>query len=85
MDFAALARAAGGAGARTFGPVDQGEFLERLGLGARAGGLLAKAAPEQAAEIRAARRRLAGRQHMGALFKALAITGADMAPPPGFD
>ena len=84
VDFAALARAAVGAGARTFGPVDQGEFLERLGLGARAGGLLAKATPEQAAEIRAARRRLADREHMGALFKALAITGAGMAPPPGF-
>jgi len=85
VDFAALARAAGGAGARTFGPVDQGEFLERLGLGARAEGLLAKAAPEQAPDIRAARRRLAGRKHMGALFKALAITGAGMAPPPGFE
>ncbi len=47
--------------------------------------VLAKATPEQARDIRAARRRLAGREHMGALFKALAITGAGMALPPGFE
>ncbi len=85
VDFAALARAGAEAGAHTFGPVDQGEFLERLGLDARAEALLAKATPEQAADIRAARRRLADADQMGALFKVLAIAGPNLPPPPGFE
>ncbi len=43
VDFAALARAAGGAGARVHGPVAQGRFLSALGIDARAAKLLATA------------------------------------------
>ncbi len=45
VDFAALLTAGAEAGAAAFGPVGQGAFLERLGLGARAEALLARATP----------------------------------------
>lgn len=84
VDFAALARAAAGAGARPHGPVAQGAFLESLGIGARARTLAAGAPPEQAADIGAAHRRLVGDDAMGTLFKVLAIAHPDLGPPPGF-
>jgi len=84
VNFQALAAAASEAGAICHGPVDQGDFLERLGLSARAAALATSATERQAADIESARRRLAGGDQMGTLFKALAITGAG-APPPGFD
>ena len=84
VDFAALARAAAGGGARFFGPVPQGRFLESLGIGARAEALAADAAPDQAADIEAARRRLTGAEGMGTLFKAAAIQHPDLPVPPGF-
>ena len=82
VDFAALTEAA--RGARVHGPVQQGEFLEALGLGARATALAADATPDQAADIESARNRLSAPDEMGTLFKALAITGPDMAAPAGF-
>ena len=84
VDFAILARAASEAGATAHGPVTQGEFLSRLGIGARAETLLRRATPAQAEDIRAACRRLIGPEEMGTLFKALALTSASAPPPPGF-
>jgi NADH dehydrogenase [ubiquinone] 1 alpha subcomplex assembly factor 7 len=84
VDFAALARAARQAGACDYGPLPQGEFLLRLGLDTRAESLLARATPEQAREIAAARRRLLDAREMGTLFKVLALAGPEVAPPPGF-
>ncbi len=83
VDFAALARAAAGAGAGVFGPMGQGAFLEALGIGARATALTRKAVPDQAREIAAARARLTG--SMGELFKVMAISTPGLPPPPGFD
>ena len=87
VDFAALARIALRAGARPFGPLTQGNFLERLGLSARADRLKFNAPPAQKAAVDAAHRRLAGTGdgEMGALFKVLCLTSPAFAAPPGFD
>ncbi len=85
VDFSALAAAARQAGARVFGPVAQGEFLQALGIEARAGVLKQRASAEQAREIDAALRRLTGAHAMGALFKALALAHPALGAPPGFE
>ncbi len=86
VDFARLRRIAANAGAAVQGPATQAVFLDRLGLRARAQALKARATPEQAAAIDAAVARLTegGRRGMGELFKALAFTGTDAPPVPGF-
>jgi NADH dehydrogenase [ubiquinone] 1 alpha subcomplex assembly factor 7 len=84
VDFAAVADAATAAGARTYGPVPQGTFLEALGLGARAAALTRHATPKQAAEIASACRRLIAPKEMGTLFKALALTHPALPAPAGF-
>ena len=83
VDFAALAEVAREAGLRVSGPVGQGTWLEALGIGARAS-MLAKAVPERADEVEAARRRLTDDGEMGALFKVLALTAPDWPAPEGF-
>ncbi len=84
VDFPALAEAARSAGATAYGPVEQGTFLEALGITARAERLCAKADPDQAAAIHKARERLTGEDAMGRLFKALALVASDAPAPPGF-
>ncbi len=84
VDFTAMARAASGAGAHVFGPQAQGLFLEALGLSQRARALKAVASLERAAEIEAARVRLASAGGMGRLFQALAIAAPDWPVPAGF-
>lgn len=84
VDFSALAFAAAKAGARPYGPVRQGDFLERLGLSARAEVLSANATPQQAEDIRLAHKRLTDENEMGAMFKVMAIAGPDLPAPPGF-
>ncbi|MBV8394104.1 MAG: SAM-dependent methyltransferase [Alphaproteobacteria bacterium] len=81
VDFDALAAASG---ARTFGPVGQGAFLERLGLRQRAESLKARASEAQRAAIDAASLRLIDRDQMGTLFRVLAVGDASSAPPAGF-
>jgi SAM-dependent MidA family methyltransferase len=81
VDFAALAGAAEGMG--VFGPVEQGAWLEAMGLGLRAAAL-ARAAPERAAEIAAARARLAAPEQMGRLFKVMALVEPGWPEPAGF-
>jgi NADH dehydrogenase [ubiquinone] 1 alpha subcomplex assembly factor 7 len=83
VDFAALAEAARAEGATVYGPVDQGHWLEALGLSARAE-MLAKAAPDRSDEIAAARARLADADQMGTLFKAMAIVAPGWPAPAGF-
>ncbi len=84
VDFAAFGRAATGAGARILGPVDQGPFLEGLGIGVRTEALLA-AEPPQDREIEAALARLTSEDAMGRLFKVMALVSPGLAPPPGFE
>lgn len=83
VDFAAVAAIAKRAGAKAYGPVDQGTFLLRLGAEARAASLSARATPEQAAGIHHAVRRLIHPLQMGSLFKAIAIAPPDAPPPAG--
>lgn len=85
VDFAAAATHAEKAGARAWGPIEQGDLLERLGIGARAAQLLQGADTKQAEQIGTARHRLTGAAAMGRLFRALALTDPGRAAPPGFE
>lgn len=80
VDFHALARAAEAQGVRVHGPVPQGDWLDSMGIQMRALSL-AKAAPERAGEIAAARDRLIGPGQMGRLFKVLALVAPDWPEP----
>jgi SAM-dependent MidA family methyltransferase len=92
VDFAALARAA--EGVSVYGPIGQGDFLRALGIEARTRALAA-AAPdaETRALIGSGTARLTESQHMGVLFKVLALINhkgypsghPTQAPPPGFE
>jgi NADH dehydrogenase [ubiquinone] 1 alpha subcomplex assembly factor 7 len=85
VDFRALADAAAEAGAAAFGPVDQGDFLNRLGIRERAAALKAKATAGQAAAVDAALARLTGADGMGRLFRVLALSTPGGPAPPGFE
>ncbi len=88
VDFEALARTALAAGLTVHGPIEQGPFLQALGLEARADQLIRGAkSPEQAEQVRSAERRLTEmtRTGMGRLFKAVAFSAPGQPTPPGFD
>jgi NADH dehydrogenase [ubiquinone] 1 alpha subcomplex assembly factor 7 len=87
VDFRALAQAAEGMHARVHGPVEQGEFLRRLGIEQRAAALKAGAPPEYAATIDGALARLtsAERTGMGRLIKAMALSSQKVEVLPGFE
>ena len=74
-------------GAVSFGPIDQSDFLQRLGIETRAAALKAKAAPAAAADIETALARLIGhgRTGMGTLFKVAAYAHPNLGTPPGFE
>lgn len=85
VDFEALGDAVLHQGLAVHGPVTQGDFLRRLGIGLRAE-RLKKSAPAQAGAIGAAVARLTDpTPGMGELFKVLAFTQRDLPAPPGFD
>ncbi len=86
VDFSALGRAATAAGAQACGPVEQGSFLGRLGIFARADTLKRCATPAQAAAVDGALFRFtAAESSMATLFKAMAVIAPGAAPPPGFE
>ena len=85
VDFADVAKTASEGGARPWGPISQGDLLERLGISARATSLLTTATKEQAVELASARQRLTAPDGMGRLFKAIAICHPDAPAPPGFE
>lgn len=85
VDFAALRTAAVEGGARAHGPIGQGTFLGRLGVETRTQALAGTASSNEADMLRSGCRRLVDPDQMGALFKALALTHADLPPPPGFE
>ncbi|GAA4009964.1 SAM-dependent methyltransferase [Sphingomonas swuensis] len=82
VDFERVAAVAREAGAFVTAPAEQGSWLERLGIQARAR-RLAQAAPGRAGEIEAARARLCRPDAMGSLFKVLAIHSPDWPRPAG--
>lgn len=83
VDFAALAEASRGAGARVAGPVGQGAFLTALGIDARAESLAARQ-PDRRGDIMAARHRLTASDAMGELFRVLAVSAGAWPQPEGF-
>ncbi len=84
VDFEAVARAAQDAGAAVTPVVNQGEWLIRLGIEARAQALV-RANPDRTEEIQAALDRLTSQGQMGTLFKVIAIHSADWPAPAGFE
>ena len=84
VDFEAVARAATAAGAQATPAVAQGEWLNRLGIGARAASLVT-AHPERAEELSSAVQRLTSKDQMGQLFKVIAIHAPGWPAPAGFD
>ena len=82
VDFEAVARAAAQEGAQVTALATQGEWLQRLGIAARAAALC-KANPERAEDIQAALQRLTAPQQMGELFKVLAFHSPGWPVPAG--
>lgn len=80
VDFAALTAAAG---APTFGPVPQADFLRRLGLLQRAETLKARASEAQRRAMDVTVARLIGPDQMGTLFRVMAV-GDGRSTPAGF-
>ena len=87
VDFQALTSDAEIMGARVHGPIKQREFLQRMGIDARAQALKAVLSPEKAAEIDAAHARLTASSAtgMGDLFKVIAISHPELDTLPAFD
>jgi NADH dehydrogenase [ubiquinone] 1 alpha subcomplex assembly factor 7 len=85
VDFQALTRAVEAMGAIGFGPIEQSQFLRRLGIEHRAAALRAKSAHGR--EIDSALERLIGhnRSAMGELFKVAAFAHRAVGVPPGFE
>ena len=83
VDFEALAAAARDSGAHVTEVVAQGDWLNQLGIGARAAALTT-ANPERAEELASAVQRLTGEGEMGRLFKVMATHAPDWPAPAGF-
>jgi NADH dehydrogenase [ubiquinone] 1 alpha subcomplex assembly factor 7 len=84
VDFAALRRAADTHRLTAWGPLPQGEFLLKLGLGLRRDRLLEQAREGQKTLLASGAARLVDPQQMGTLFKAMALTSEGLLPPPPF-
>jgi SAM-dependent MidA family methyltransferase len=84
VDFEAIGRSAADAGASVTPVATQGEWLNLLGIGARAAALTA-ANPDRAEELAAAVQRLTGKAEMGELFKVVAFHAPDWPQPAGFE
>ncbi|RZK02400.1 MAG: class I SAM-dependent methyltransferase [Novosphingobium sp.] len=83
VDFATLADVARAGGARWLGTVEQGAWLQALGIDARAQAL-ARSAPDQAESIVTARDRLVAPDQMGALFKVMGLAAPGWPDGAGF-
>ncbi|HEY5721043.1 MAG TPA: SAM-dependent methyltransferase [Allosphingosinicella sp.] len=84
VDFEALGEAARREDVRVAGPRTQGQWLIAMGLDLRARAL-ARSAPQRAAEIGAARDRLAAPDGMGDLFKVMALVSPNWPEAEGFE
>ena len=84
VDFEALGAVAADAGAKVTSVVTQGDWLNRLGIGARAAAL-ATANPDRVPELEDAVDRLCHEDRMGQLFKVMAMHASDWPVPAGLD
>ncbi len=85
VDFQRVAETAVNAGVRPLGPLDQGVFLQRLGIRERADGLRQNADARQARDLNTAMTRLIGPGEMGTLFKVMALSEQRVELLAGFD
>lgn len=85
VDFDHLSRRAAAAGLGVHGPVSQGTFLQSLGLAQRCEQLMKGKDPDTVQKIGSGAQRLIDPDQMGTLFMGLALTGADIPAPPGFE
>jgi SAM-dependent MidA family methyltransferase len=83
VDFEALTKAASVNQVMVSQVVAQGEWLERLGIGARAAAL-AIAHPDRAGALAEERKRLCDAAQMGKIFKVMAMHSRSWPPPAGF-
>ena len=83
VDFEALGTAARDAGAEVTEVVTQGDWLNRLGIGARAAALATSNA-ERVPELEKAVDRLCHEEQMGQLFKVMAVYAPAWPVPAGF-
>ncbi len=84
VDFEAVGRAASEAGAKVTAVITQGEWLNRLGIGARAAAL-ATANPERIPELEQVVDRLCHEEQMGQLFKVMGVYSPDWPAPAGLE
>ncbi|SCA57041.1 conserved hypothetical protein [Candidatus Terasakiella magnetica] len=85
VDFETLAQSFVEGGAKTWGPMGQGEFLERLGIAQRFQALLQTANDDQRTSLIAAHKRLCSPEKMGSLFKVICATHPDHPTPAAFE
>lgn len=85
VDFEKLSNSLTSSGAVCFGPVEQGTFLERLGIHARVDQVAKSLDNSKASELRSGVDRLTHADKMGTLFKVLGFTGEAGLVPAGFE
>lgn len=85
VDFEALTSAVTADGAKSYGPVTQGDFLIKMGLKEREEMLRARADARQRIRLSKGAQRLVSGNQMGQLFKVLAVTHPDMPKPAPFN
>ena len=85
VNFQLVAETASAAKTRVWGPVDQGVFLQKIGIVERANTLFEHANVAQAHDIRTAITRLIAPAEMGTLFKVMAITDNRILHLAGFE
>jgi NADH dehydrogenase [ubiquinone] 1 alpha subcomplex assembly factor 7 len=85
VDFETLSHCFEETGACVYGPIEQGLFLERLGMTQRFHALLAAAPENKREDLMAAHKRLCDPQEMGSLFKVICATHPDHPVPAAFE
>lgn len=85
VDFALVTQSARSAGARVSGPVEQGLWLERLGIAVREEQLVDGKQADEAGRIRTGIRRLTDPEAMGRLFKVIAFGPKETSALAGFE
>ncbi|WP_420547854.1 class I SAM-dependent methyltransferase [Curvivirga sp.] len=85
VDFQAIANAFNRIGCESLPLLEQGLFLQRMGIEARAAQLAANGNEKQKQDIASALKRLTDNEEMGSLFKVLAIRAADGPSLAGFE
>ncbi len=85
VDFETLSKSFTDGGAKVFGPVGQGTFLERLGIAQRTQALVQNASDDQKGSLISAHKRLVSPDEMGSLFKVICAVHPEMPVPAAFE